>query len=61
LIIEFGVNLLREGDSLLDTSSPDTAFVTHLNTARPRARMPVPGSDIEIVFDANNPERYWFS
>jgi hypothetical protein len=45
-----------EQDVLLDTAGVDLAFVTVLDAAEPGRVAPAPGSDVEVVAVADDPD-----
>src|SRR4051794_17752757 len=57
LAVDAGVGV-HEGDVFLDATGPDAPFVTGLGGAEPGAAAPAPGSDVEVVAEANNPDRH---
>src|SRR5919199_1381213 len=58
LVVDAGVRFLHEGDVLLDAPGPDPPFVARLGGAEPGAAAPAPGADVEIVADADDPDRH---
>src|SRR3989441_13337975 len=53
-----GVSFLHEGDVLLDAARPDPTFVAHLGAAEPGAAPPPVGADVEVVAEADDPDRH---
>ena len=61
LIVEAGIGFRHEGDVFFDATGPDAAFVPHLSRAKPRTVTSPSGADIEIVADADDPDRHRFA
>jgi hypothetical protein len=58
LVVDAGVGLLHEGDVFLNAAGPDPAFVVHLRDAEPGTAAPLEGSDVEVVAEADDPNRH---
>src|SRR5919199_5004871 len=58
LVVDAGVRFFHEGDVLLDAPGRDPPFVAPLGAAEPGAAAPAPGADVEIVADADDPDRH---
>jgi hypothetical protein len=49
---------LDEENVFLDAAGPDPTFVAHLSGTEPGGRAPVDGPDVEVVAEADDPDRY---
>lgn len=54
-------SLLDEGDVLLEAADPDPTFVALLRATKPGAGAPVHGADVEVVAEADDPDRHWLA
>src|SRR5688500_4477580 len=58
LFIDLGVSLLQECDIFFDAASADVALVAHLGATEPGGGAPMNRSDIEIIANADDPDRH---
>lgn len=58
LVVDVGVGLLHKGDVFLDAAGPDPAFMAHLSAPEPGGGAPVNGADVEVVAEADDPDRH---